>query len=157
MGFSFNPVKAIVRAVGGSDELAKDINLAFPVISLPAKGVEIIGNKIAGTSSSSRSSTPRVEYIGQDYNPYSGYGQSPIPYYAPSGFSADSYSTLPSFAPGNYQDMQEVLPWDYSIYSHQMTVPPMYHSPVFYQTSSIPSDGGAGLLDLAIPLALAFL
>ena len=154
MGFSFNPTKAITRALGLPDKAIPIVNAVFPVFYAAHKGIEAAGNALAKATSGSNAKTQAATQI----MPQS--GQSTYSYYyspEPSGFS--SFNAAGGYAPDMYNQPSygEIPPWDYSTFSPMMqTVPASTWAtsqPVFYQMPDRSSDL-TELLTLALPLIL---
>jgi len=157
-GFSFNPVKAITRAVGISDNTSKVLQAIFTPTTFVTNPVEKALTGAAIKTASHLLGGHPGQTLENQYNPNPTYDQ---PYYsqyyvAPTGFS--DYQYQGAFAPQPYEQFNyEVPPWDYSIYSPQ-TIPAA--RPLMYQASapqSFRTSAGFSamdLLDLALPLFL---
>lgn len=153
MGFSFNPTKAITRALGLSDKAIPIVNTVFPVFYVAHKAIEAAGNAVNKAVSGSSAKTQAANQIMPQNGPSTNYYYTP----EPSGFS--SYNSAGGYAPDMYNQpsYNEVPPWDYSTYSQPMNQAPVStwatSQPVYYQMPDRSSDL-TELLTLALPLFL---
>jgi len=150
MGFSFNPLKGITRALNIPDSarpaIKTGLEVVFPVLAigneLAGKGINLVGG-LSQPKNTNVSQSTLPQYFGQ--NPYNISFQAPsyqAPYYGGGGY--DAYTLQPQSPYGG-------SPWGYSTMYSQPLIQP-------YQASSGQRDRTwedlAGLAGTILPFFL---